>query len=624
MQKIYERPDGKQILKNLKQKHPQKSHPRILIDKEELEKLKTYVKVNPFMIQRWKEIKKAADEALEKEPQGYIKQKHRLLQSCRIALRTMQHLALSYLLTGNEIYAKRLWEEVYNCCIVWPDWNNYHFLDTGELTLGIAVAYDWLYAYWDNEQKKIMEDAILDRAIKGIMEDYLDLPRSRAHGAVPNSKYKSWIGHNNWSFVCSGGVSAGALAICDEKQEYEEACGTMLSMGIQEVEGVLSTYAPDGGYIEGISYWDYGNTYLAYYAKCLLSATGSDYGILKSPGLEQTAFFIFDMLGPGGSFNFSDCTGISISPACLWFAKYYNRPELVDMYRETSEIAIRGDDYAIRELLFYTPEMENQNCIRALDSYYRRAETVTIRNSWNTENGFFIGLHAGENGIPHFHMDCGSFIFDMNGKRFALDLGKGTYNEEGGFYRYRYSAQGHNTWVINPAEGLTQNVEALTTIIAHSFGNESSFAIADITDAYRDEVELLHRGILATEGKQVFLVQDELKACEPIEAYWQMHTEAEIEILKGGKQALLSLGEDQVLVTLLTNNSAVFEVHESMPYKGTPYYPVSDSDEHTSKLILHFKSIIDERVAVEFRHLFKGEKMPDNHLKVTDLKSWAI
>ena len=40
MQKIYERPDGKQILKNLKQKHPQKSHPRILIDKEELEKLK--------------------------------------------------------------------------------------------------------------------------------------------------------------------------------------------------------------------------------------------------------------------------------------------------------------------------------------------------------------------------------------------------------------------------------------------------------------------------------------------------------------------------------------------------------------------------------------------------------
>ncbi len=623
MEKIYERPAGGRMIADVVKKHPGKNHPRILFTHDTMGLFRLNMENNPFMKARWEILKAAADRLLEQPPLKYRKIRHRLLPTCREEDTVIFTLAIAYQVTGDSVYADRLWEEVYQCCVVWPNWNPYHFLDTGVMALCVAVAYDWLYDYWTDEQKQIMEKAMMERAIKTTLEEYLDLPRVRAHGPT---EVISWTHHNNWSFVCSGGVMAAALAICDEKPEYLERCAVMMGMGIQEVEDVLATYAPDGGYIEGPSYWGFANEYFALMTMALLSAAGSDYGLLKTPGLDRTAFFNYDMLGPGGGFNFSDApAGRPIYPVSMWFAKMFQTPAIVDMYvklkQYPQEVPLQTTIY---EVLFYPPELEGVQYTPKCESYYRRVETVTIRDSWDMEKANFIGLHAGENGIAHYHMDCGSFILDMNGKRFALDLGAGTYNEPGLWWRYRYSAQGHNTWVINPGQELTQNEKAKTDIISFQHNEQNAFAIADITDAYVRDAEKLHRGVYAAQGRKVFVVQDELKLKKPSEAYWQMHTEAQIEILPGGKQAVLTLEDDQVLVTLLTDNNAVFEVRKAFPYEGTPYYPVSNNDEKTPKLVLHFTDTTEETVAVEFRHFAKGEPVPQAHLQVQPLSMWSV
>ncbi len=618
---IYQRPQGGKIIADVIAKHPGKGHPRIIFTHDSLGNFQVGVHSNLFMEKRWKELKKAADAYLMQEPVPYRKKRHRLLDACHEVEDRVFVLAIAYHITGDAKYAQRLWQEVYNACVVWPNWNPYHFLDTGVMAMTAAVAYDWLYDYWNDEQKEILETAIVERALKTILEDYLDLPRERASGTG-----KGWLGYgNNWSFICTGSIMAAALAICDAKPEYLERCAVVLGMGIQEVENVLSTYAPDGGFIEGVHYWGFANMSLCYFASALLSATGKDYGILETPGLNQTAFFNFDMLGPGGSFNFSDSApGYVVSPECLWYARQYQKPELVALYHKLHEELGYGEDSirnTLKELLFYPQELEKASFTLPLDSYYRRVETATMRDSWDMEKGCYIGLHAGENGISHYHMDCGSFILDMNGKRFVQDLGAGTYNEPGLYYRYRYSAQGHNTWVINPDDRDSQNPKAKTAIIRHAFREEDGFAIADITDAYFDAVKL-HRGVMAAQGRKVFLIQDEIQTKAPANAYWQMHTAAEIEILNGGKQAVLTLGEDCVLVSLLTQNEAVFEIHKAFPYEGTPYFPVSDNDDKTPKLILHFAHLQNETVAVEFRHFRKDENIPTAHLEVKPLGQW--
>ncbi len=619
---IYQRPAGGNIIADVIAMHPGKGHPRILFTNDSFGNFQVGIHTNPYMMGKWEQLRVMADEIVKQPPNVYRKDRHRLLNACKRTSERIFALCIAYHTTGDTVYAQRLWQELENACLVWPNWNPYHFLDTGEMAMAVAVGYDWMYEYWNEEQKTILENAIMERALKPILEDYLDLPRERASGTG-----KGWLGYrNNWSFICTGSVMTAALAICDEKPEYLERCAAVLGMGIREVEGVLATYAPDGGFIEGPAYWGYANTFLAYFASSLLSATGKDYGILNTPGLEQTACFNYDMLGPGGTFNFSDARGAyCVYPECLWFARQYKKPELVALYKKLHDEMGYGDtsiETVLKELLFYPPELENGIFAPALSSYYRRVETVTLRDSWDMDKGCFIGLHAGENGISHYHMDCGSFILDMNGKRFALDLGAGTYNEAGLWFRYRYSAQGHNTWVINPDGRDSQNPKAKTTIVRHDFTGEQPFAIADITDAYEDAASL-HRGILAAEGRRVFLVQDEIRTKAPAEAYWQMHTAAEIEILAGGKQAVLTMGEDCVLVSLLTENDAVFEVHKAWPYEGTPCYPVSDNDEKTPKLILHFTSLTEERVAVEFRHFTRGEAIPAAHLAVKPLDRWG-
>ncbi len=617
----YERPAGGKIIADLVAAHPGKGHPRIIFTNDSLGLFQVGVDSNPYMAEKWKHLKIRADEYLTQAPVVYFKEGHRLLRACKKVSDSVLTLSIAYHITGNTDYARRLWEELNSACTVWPDWNPYHFLDTGEMAMAIAVAYDWLYDYWTNEQRTILEKAIMERAIIPILQDYLDLPRERASGTG-----KGWLGYqNNWSFVCTGSVMTAALAICDEKAEYLERCALVLGMGIRELEGVLATYAPDGGFIEGPAYWGYANTYLAYSVSALISATGKDYGLLNTQGLKNTAYFNFDMLGPGGTFNFSDAApGYTVYPECLWFARQYKQPALVSLYRKVHDEWGYGEhstSVLIRELLFYPPELEHSPCVPSLESYYRRVETVTLRDTWDMDNGYFLGLHAGENGISHYHMDCGSFVLDMHGKRFALDLGAGTYNEPGLWFRYRYSAQGHNTWIINPDERESQNPNAKTTIIRHDFDKKNPYAIADISDAY-DDVVSLQRGVTASEERKVFLVQDEIKTVVPANCFWQMHTAADIEILEGGKQAVLTIGDDCVLVSLLTGNDALFEIHSAWPLEGTPYYPVSDSDREISKLILHFDALQDETVAVEFRHFSKGEKIPKAHLSVKPLQLW--
>ncbi len=617
---IYERPNGGKMIADIVALHPHNDHPRILFTQATMDVFLQNVAENDFMAGKWALLQNRAEEYLTQEPCSYIKMRHRLTVHEQVQ-EIMLCLSMAWIITRDERYAKRLWDEIYHCCVVWPNWNPYHFIDTGIVSLGVAVAYDWLYDYWSPEQREVMETAIMDRAVTTILEDYLDLPRERASGVSPG-----WLGYgNNWSFLCSANIMAAVAAICDEKEEYLPRCAAVLQHGIREMENVLSTYGPDGGYIEGPHYWGVANTYLAYFGMTLTSAFGKDYGLFHTPGLDMTGLFNYDMMGPAGSFNFSDGpASYAVVPESLWFARQFQQSHIQAMYRIAHDkLGVCGKNTMayFKELLYYSPEMERVQFQPLKESYYRRVETVTMRDSWDMDTGYFVGLHAGENGIAHYHMDCGTFVLDMHGKRFAQDLGYGTYGEPGLWFRYRYSAQGHNTWVINPDERDSQRPNAKTEIIAHQFNAASGYAIADLSDAYEDAEQLL-RGVLAAENRQVFLIQDEIKTKRPSEAYWQMHTAAQIEIMPGGKQAVLTLGDDCVLVSLLTENNAVFEIHPAMPYPGTPYYPVSDSDEATPKLILHFSGLIQEQVAVEFRYFHKGKEIPAQHLPVHPLKLW--
>ena len=195
-------------------------------------------------------------------------------------------------------------------------WNPSHFLDTGEMCMGLAIAYDWMYYDLQESTKQIVRKAIVE---KGFKPSYLK----------ENNFFVDSSG--NWNSVCNAGLVFGALAIMeDEKNESIAIIERALKSNLLP----LKAYAPDGNYPEGPGYWNYGTSFQVMLIAGLESALGSDNGLSKSPGFMKTADYMLFSAGNSGSFfNYSDCGEKQVASATLfWFADKNKNTSLI--YKE--------------------------------------------------------------------------------------------------------------------------------------------------------------------------------------------------------------------------------------------------------------------------------------------------
>ena len=216
---------------------------------------------------------------------------------------------MAYCIEPNERYLERLWQEPGRGEL--PHWNPSHFLDTAEMTRAFAIAYDWLYDVWSQQQRQTLREAIIDKGLDSALMYY--------HGKAP----AGWQGgHNwtesNWCFVVNGGIATGALALADE---VPEMAGEILQTGLYWVRQAITRFSPDGGWDEGTGYWHYSIRYLISYICALETALGTDFGLTKTPGIDQTGFFpVYLTNNKDETFNFRD-TGIEaprLRSCCGW------------------------------------------------------------------------------------------------------------------------------------------------------------------------------------------------------------------------------------------------------------------------------------------------------------------
>jgi len=203
-----------------------------------------------------------------------------------------------------------------------------------------------------------------------------------------------------------------------------------------------------------------------------------------------------------------------------------------------------------------------------LDRYYRAAEVVVLRSAWEDRNALFTGFKAGDNKANHSHLDLGSFVFDALGVRWAVDMGADNYNLPGYFggqrwNYYRLRAEGQNTIVVNPGDGPDQDPSAATKITHFQSTPQKAFAVADLTPAYKKHATLVLRGVAMLDRSRL-LIQDELKAENAIDAWWFMHTSADIQLGADGRSATLSADGSNVLPSCSTS-SWRFQVREAKP-----------------------------------------------------------
>ena len=81
---------------------------------------------------------------LNTAPVERIKIGKRLLDKSRECLRRVFMLSYAYRTTGEEKYIARAEKELL-AVAAFEDWNPTHFLDVAEMTMAVAIGYDWLF-----------------------------------------------------------------------------------------------------------------------------------------------------------------------------------------------------------------------------------------------------------------------------------------------------------------------------------------------------------------------------------------------------------------------------------------------------------------------------------------------
>ncbi|WP_341836477.1 heparinase II/III family protein [Chitinophaga pollutisoli] len=464
-----------------------------------------------------------AQPVLERQMTG-----RRLLGISRECLRRVFYLSYAWRTTKDARFADRAIREMM-AVSAFTDWNPSHFLDVAEMTMGVAIGYDWLFDRLTPGQRAVITAAILEKGMRPSLE----------------KKNSNWLrDHHNWNQVCNAGMLFGSMAVYEDAPELGLH---LINRGIRSILLPMEAYQPSGAYPEGYSYWGYGTAFNVLFISALENLTGSDFGLSRQPGFLATASYFQHMAGPSGlPFNFSDAgNGGSLEPAMCWFAEKTGDPSLLFVEKQRLQRpGAHANNRLLPAMLLWGKKID-LNAIPTPANTFWTGEGETpvalMRSQWGDSSAMFIGFKAGSPGIAHAHMDVGSFVLDWGGVRWASDLGMQDYNslESRGLSIWnraqngqrwqvmRYNNLVHNTLTVN---GAFQRVESHADLTVTGNAKNKQFAIADMSAAYAGQLAKARRGMALVNGKRA-IIRDEVEAGSgPDTLQWRWLTTAEVEM----------------------------------------------------------------------------------------------
>lgn len=458
----------------------------------------------------------------------------RLLSASRNVLYRINTLTTAWLLTGEHKYATRAIRELINAAN-YSDWNPSHYLDVAEMTLAVSIGYDWLYQLLTPSERSLLEYAIIEKGLR------------------PSFQQNWWwiSCSNNWNPVCHAGMVAGALTIADIEPALAEE---IIQRALENLPRSLKAgYAPNGAYPEGPMYWRYGTEFMAVLLGLLDAVWGEDFGLSAQPGFSVTGDFILATTGPTGQmFNYADCKAqLDISFAMIYLAKKFNRPDwfeavkhqlLAGVAAKTPKSVISGGNRLLPLALLYLDIPESPKSSPLF--YYSGDEALVpigVLRSDHTSKAAWVGLKAGSPSGPHGHMDGGSFVFESEGYRWAIDLGMEDYTKiEKKRFQLWNSKQDGDRWKLFRLGPISHNILRIDEALQNVKGNAkiTKFSTGsiemDLTTLYTPAAGQVTRTASLLSGRALRL-RDRLTGVTPnARITWQMCTQATPEILADG------------------------------------------------------------------------------------------
>ncbi|GAB2896806.1 hypothetical protein GCM10027046_27880 [Uliginosibacterium flavum] len=505
-------------------------HPRLIASRADWQQLATRRASDPDLNRLVELLLERARADLKREPVERKLQGRRLLEVSREFIRRSLLWSFAYRVTGERVFLDRARREML-AVSAFPDWNPSHYLDVAEMTAGLAISYDWLYHDLAPEDRNTLRRALVDKGI-----------------AQARNGHKTFTMTNNWGQVCIGGMVLGALAV---EEDEPELARDLLAAAKKSSFIALDAYQPDGIYPEGPGYWTYGTSYETLLIAALRSSLHTDWGLLDAPGLKRSAEFFTHAVSPSGrQFNFADGNeGQEIGTPLFYLARELNQPALIDAKRSMIRNKQGLNERFAPLIALWWPDAAKAQAAPLHFSGQGPQPVAIWRSSWNDANALYFAIKGGGANHNHAHMDGGSFILDLDGVRWAKDLGMQDYNslESRGIDLWNMK-QASPRWNVFRLGNAAHNTLSLDTSPHNALGMATLRMQGD-NEAQLDLSPIFLPGQLKqatrtarVEGQSVSL-SDAVTGAKPgNEIRWAMTTEAAIT-LNGNEATLKQTGK---------------------------------------------------------------------------------
>lgn len=641
--------NSKEFISLLKSHTAQGIHPRLYAGEEDFARIRVLLETDDNMKRWYLFHKRAADYSLKLPPfEREIRDGLRLLHVSQDVTSRLYSLALVYRIEKDSRYAERIYDE-FLCLSEYEDWNSSHFLDLAQMTYAVTLAYDWTYDYLTDDRKKLVKDMLVEKSYKPYRMAYDNFASGRElRSGIDIGSWSRSVG--NWNWWCNGAAVALAIVLGDENDDM----GYIAEQALSSLTNAMEAYAPDGGFVEGISYGMATNSFWAHLTQSLITALGDDLSLLSTKGIMNFAYFVLYMTGPVTGFNFHDAGGNDryIYENGFFVANQKQEPMLGE--NRIKDICSCRAHASIFDIIWYQPgKYTHSDKTLEKDRYFRKVESGSFRSGWDKDDIWFA-FHGGENDVAHSHLDSGSFVLDAKGENWALDLGTepltyfGKSEEVGNPYLlYRIAPDGHNTLVINPSETKeAQAIPSFSPVTEFVSSKDAAYAVMDLTAAYtkqadgnvwdmhskrigiprsyyESKVKTLYRGFALCDNRNKVVIQDEIDLINPSEIYWSMHTRADIEISPDKKRAVLTQQNKKIYVSLCVEGSENYELLKlkAEPLENGPKNEFQKKNDGINKLCAYVegKSMTTIRIEITF------EEDAENVVKdkILPLNEWS-
>jgi len=490
-----------------------KPHPRIYINKQKIEFIRSKISYYPYS-KFWAYVQKRAYKFAKETPPKSVNKYND--NTIRALGNKLPYMAIAYLITGDEIYLRGVKKWMRALCS-YPNWASNEDLGAAHILFGMSICYDWLYDKFTQEERALYRKKITKHA--NIFYKLL----------VKGKKWwaRAYLQNHNYTNVMA--LSVAGMALYGEVQEAK----AWIEAAKENFKHVLYWLSPDGATHEGVGYWSGSLRSLLAYFIAFASVYGLD-EIKNSPFFQKTAYYRLYMSLP----DFRENVNYADSPYLDWNGPGYILRCLASIFddgyiqwlAEKIEYA-RGKKarYSWLDLIWYN---ENVKPIPPNDlptyAYFDNLGIFVDRTSWSP-NSIWVFFKAGPplgkfafskgyyKGAGHVHPDEGNFLLWAYGKWLIVDNG----------YSLLKSTVNHNVFLFNGygqlGEGrmwfnkrAVKKYNGYAQIKYTDFKDEYKYIIADLTKIYPPEARLkkwLRTWIFLPKG--YLIIKDDIEMKNP-------------------------------------------------------------------------------------------------------------